>query len=180
MCLSISGSKKGSQGPRLAPYVNVWGGGLGHALMACEGDTDSVIGRQTVAHTHNYVREILRGNESENKHVVLHPIAHAVSLIEIYFRMRLGDADSVVGRQTVVTRFFIHIFIRDLVLYFSPLVLYFSPPVLYLLFLDPTRSSSFFHWRPWICDKSYRQPFGGSLRDRQMKISALNACVRIR
>ena len=32
--------------------------------------------------------------------------------------------------------------------------------VLHLLILDPMRSSSFFHWCPWICDISYREPFG--------------------
>ena len=31
---------------------------------------------------------------------------------------------------------------------------------LYLLIRDPMRSSSFFHWCPWIRDTSCREPFG--------------------
>ena len=38
-----------------------------------------------------------------------------------------------------------------------------SSQALHFFIRDPMRSSSFFHWRPWIRNISYREPFGEKL-----------------
>ena len=44
------------------------------------------------------------------------------------------------------------------------------PQVLDCLICDPMRSSSFFHWCPWIRDISYQEPFG--------ETTQINVCRR--
>ena len=68
---------------------------------------------------------------------------------------RAGTMSSTISRPTVATRLQTSPAQDDM--FITP---NFIPRFSIILHRDPMRSSNIFHWRPWIRDISYHEPFG--------------------